>query len=240
MLRAVLFDLDNTLVNFTKTKRACVDAALRAMIAAGLQLSASKAEAVLYTIYREKGIEYDRVFQDFLAHTMQAVDPHILARGIVAYRQEQRKRMQPYPGVVRTLQALRKRGLRLGIVSDAPALKVWIRLMELKLDEHFDTVVTLADAGKIKPAPEPFRQALQKLGIAPAEALYVGDRLDRDIIGARSVGMPTALAVYGEASLPHPFQPIPKPEDVQADYTLRSFSDLLAVVAKLSGASRSS
>ncbi|MBM3313364.1 haloacid dehalogenase, partial [candidate division WOR-3 bacterium] len=86
MIKAVVFDVDNTLVDFTRWKHAAVDAAIVAMIDAGLDLSPAQARSLVFEIYKQKGIEYQEVFDDFLRQTLGRVDYRVLAAGIVAYR----------------------------------------------------------------------------------------------------------------------------------------------------------
>ena len=61
--------------------------------------------------------------------------------------------------------ACRKRGIRLGVVSDAPRLQVWLRLCALGLQHVFDAVVTFDDTNERKPAAAPFREVLRRLGV---------------------------------------------------------------------------
>ena len=62
MIRAIVFDLDNTLVDFMKMKEAAVDAAIEGMIDAGLDLPRESVKARIDAIYQEQGLEYQRVF----------------------------------------------------------------------------------------------------------------------------------------------------------------------------------
>ena len=86
MIRAIVFDLDNTLVDFMSMKKLAVKAAIDAMIDAGLPLDRADAEREIFAIYDREGIEYQRVLDDLLETRMGAVDHKILAAGIVAYR----------------------------------------------------------------------------------------------------------------------------------------------------------
>jgi putative hydrolase of the HAD superfamily len=97
-----------------------------------------------------------------------------------------------------TLLELVKRGIRLGVVSDAPRMQVWLRLCELSLHHVFDAVVTFDDTGERKPSPAPFREVLKRLDIQPGESIMVGDWAERDVVGGKSLGMRTAFARYGD------------------------------------------
>jgi HAD superfamily hydrolase (TIGR02253 family) len=220
MIKAVLFDLDNTLIDFMSIKRASVDSALNAMLSAGLPLKKADAAKKLYDIYWKVGIEHQQIFQKFLVKVMGNVDYRILAAGIVAYRKAQVGILEPYAQVMPTLIALRERGKKLAIVTDAPRLKAWIRLVEMDLQDFFDVVITFEDTKKYKPDAAPFQKAMRKLGVRADECLMVGDWPEKDITGAAAVGMHTALALYG----------MTKPKSIKAEHELKSIADVLRIV----------
>jgi FMN phosphatase YigB (HAD superfamily) len=70
------------------------------------------------------------------------------------------------------------------------------------LGEHFEVVVDSKLAGVEKPDPRIFRAALDRLGIEPAAALYVGDVYEVDVVGARAAGLDAALIGSGTAAAP--------------------------------------
>ena len=222
MFEAVLFDLDNTLVDFMKMKQRCSEAAIRAMVEAGLPLDEEKATAKLFEMYGKVGIENQKIFEKFLKAEMGDVDFKILAAGIAAYRRIKAGHLVPYAHVRDTLVKLKGRGLKLGIVSDAPKLQAWLRLAEMNLMEFFDVVIALEDTGELKPSELPFKAALQKLELDASNILFVGDNPERDIKGAKAIGMRTALAKYGQCT---------KGKD-KADFELESFRELLEIVGK--------
>ncbi len=198
MIRALLFDLDNTLTDFMKMKAAAIDAAVEGMIDMGLPLRAADARERIDAIYRREGIEYQRVFDAFLSETLGSVPNQILAAGIVHYRRVRDTYLVLYPHVRPTLVELLRRGCQLAVVSDAPSLQAWQRLHHLGLEHLFRPVVTFDDTGQRKPSPAPFRRALELLGRSPGEVLMVGDWPERDMIGAKALGMRTVFARYGD------------------------------------------
>ncbi len=129
--------------------------------------------------------------------------------------------MKPYPGTVKTLIKLKGMGMRLGIVSDAPSVNAWIRLVEMNIVDFFDVVITLHDTGEKKPSKIPFLKAIKEIGIKPENVLFVGDLPERDIQGAKALGMKTAFAKYGSQ------KKVKKPG---ADYELERIDDLLKIV----------
>ncbi len=198
MIKAVIFDLDNTLVDFMKMKGEAVDAAIRAMTDAGLDLSYDDVKSRIDAIYKEKGIEFQYVFDSLLSDIFEKVNHKILAAGVVAYRRAREAALVPYPHVYITLYELLKMGMKLAVVSDAPSKEAWLRLTYLNMHHIFDVVVTFEDTSERKPHPAPFTLALKRLSVKPHEALMVGDWAERDIMGAKQVGMKTVFARYGD------------------------------------------
>ena len=198
MIKLIIFDLDNTLTDFMRMKDEAINAAIRAMIDAGLDFPAEKIHGEIYRIYDEEGIEYQKVFNKLLVDLIGHVDYRILAAGIVGYRKAREAALVLYPHVNRTMLTLLKKGLKLAVVSDAPRQEAWLRLCYLGLHHMFDTVIAFEDTGERKPSPVPFRLALERIGIEPAEALMVGDWPERDIAGAGELGMHTVFARYGD------------------------------------------
>src|SRR5712692_10629107 len=223
MIRAVVFDLDNTLVDFMSMKRQATDAAIHSMIDAGLGLSFDETKARIEAIYQERGIEFQNVFDQLLYDIFNKVDYKILSAGIIAYRRAREAALVPYPHVYMTLMELLKRGLRLAVISDAPAREAWLRLCYLNFHHIFHTVVTFDDTGERKPNPGPFRKALELLNVRPHEALMVGDWAERDMIGASNIGMKTVFARYGDT-----FGTI----ETHADYEISDVKELIEIVEK--------
>jgi HAD superfamily hydrolase (TIGR02253 family) len=226
MIRAVIFDLDNTLTDFMKMKRAAIDAAVDGMLDAGLTLPRDDVAARIYRVYDREGIEYQQVFDIFLKEVLGQIDYKILSSAIVSYRRARDSYLVLYPHVNYTLLELLKRGLKLAVVSDAPRLQAWMRLAQLQLQHLFDTIVAFEDTGERKPSPKPFQRAIEMLEIEPAEAIMVGDWPERDMAGAAKVGIRTAFARYGDT-----FGTVHS----GADWDLNDVIELVAIVDSLNG-----
>jgi putative hydrolase of the HAD superfamily len=99
------------------------------------------------------------------------------------------------PDSLWALAELHGRGLGLGSVTNTILLESGIRdaLYRLGLLRYIDAVVVSSAAGYQKPHPALFRRALDELGVAAADAVFVGDRLWEDVGGARAVGMRAVL-----------------------------------------------
>jgi putative hydrolase of the HAD superfamily len=241
MIRAVIFDLDNTLTDFMRVKDAAIETAADAMLDAGLDacLPVSDRETVrdrvvrrIREIYEREGIEYQKVFNTFLQEELGRLDHKFLAAAIVGYRRARDSALVPYPHVHLTLHQLLRRGLKLAVVSDAPRESAWLRLVYLNLHHLFDEVVTFEDTGVRKPEKAPFLAVLERLGVSAEESLMVGDWPDRDMAGASALGIRTVFAHYG-FSWSKDKSPI---ERHPADYEIRDILELVEVVDGLNAA----
>ncbi len=226
-LKAVLFDLDNTLVDFMRLKRFAISSAVDAMIDAGLDMKKASAERKLYSLYKKHGIENQKIFQKFLKEAIGHVDYRILAYAVLAYRKVKDSFLVSYPKTKKTLIALKELGLKLAIVTDAPRQQAWQRLVAMQLDDFFDVVVAFEDTKKHKPAIEPFLMAMKKLNIAAESCIMLGDWPERDIKGAKKLGIKTAFASYGYMFSKHSIH------SVKADYSIKEISQLVRVCKKL-------
>ena len=224
MIKAVIFDLDNTLLDFMKMKDYAVKAAIVGMIEAGLDIDQDESYKTIIGIYEEKGWENQQVFNDFLNKTIGEVNNKYLAAGIVAYRRAREANLLLYPNVNHTLVELIKMSVKLAVVSDAPSREAWMRIYYLNLHHHFDVVLTFDDTNARKPSPIPFEMALSQLNIDPKEALMVGDWPERDVVGANKLGIRTIFARYGDA-----FGTV----DSGADWDINDVYEIVGIVNEL-------
>jgi len=223
MIQAVIFDLDNTLLDFMNMKIKAVESAVHGMIEAGLQMEKDLAKKRIFTIYEEKGWEYQEVFDDFIQKELGKIDYKILASGIVAYRKAREASLILYPNVNSTLITLSKWGLKLGVVSDAPSREAWMRICSVNLHHIFDAIVTFHDTGMHKPSPEPFEKISSLLKVPPENSLMVGDWPERDVIGAKKLGMKTVFAKYGDSF---------GTKNSGADYDVMDVKEILSIISK--------
>jgi putative hydrolase of the HAD superfamily len=102
------------------------------------------------------------------------------------------------PGAIETLRALRRSGLAIGLISDTgttPGVVMRQFMVQLGLRPLFDWLTFSNETGVSKARPQAFLLTLRALGVAPQEALHVGDTPTADVAGAHSVGMAAALTI---------------------------------------------
>jgi putative hydrolase of the HAD superfamily len=125
------------------------------------------------------------------------------------------------------LEALGARGLKLAVVSNT-ASPQWLLqpiLEQQGIAERVDAIVLSSEVGKRKPHPAIFERALSELDVDASEALFVGDRLGADVLGASRVGMKTIQAVW--------FRADEGPAGVEPDYRAFTQMDVLNVVDRI-------
>jgi len=189
-LRAVLFDLDDTLY----AEHQFVDGGFRAAAAfLGPRVGVDPARLAGRLWELHEGHGRGRLFDTLLSEQGVGDDPDLVAACLLAYRTHD-PALRPFDGAFATLDAARAAGLRTGVVSDGAA-GVQRRKLEAiaGLAGRLDVIVLTEELGPglAKPSPVAFRVACLVLGILPAEAVYVGNDPRKDFIGARAAGLAT-------------------------------------------------
>jgi putative hydrolase of the HAD superfamily len=100
------------------------------------------------------------------------------------------KKVKLYAHVHETLKALKDAGFKLGLLSDFPLEQ---KIDYLKLQDYWDVILCSEETNHLKPDPAPFLKLSEQLSVPPERILYVGNSVSYDIIGAKGVGMKTAL-----------------------------------------------
>jgi putative hydrolase of the HAD superfamily len=223
LIKAVIFDIDNTLTDFMKMKKVAVDAAVDGMMDAGLPGAKDDLVREVFDVYWKEGIEDQKIFDKILKAKLGRIDYKILAGGILAYRRAKNGTMTLYPRVNQTLMELMKIGIQRTVISDAPKMEVWLRIVGLGLHHYFDEIITSEDFGVKKPDPKPYRRALEVLGTKPSETLMVGDWPERDIKGAKGMGIRTAWAKYGDTF---------NTKESGAEFELNDIYDVISIIRR--------
>ncbi|MBL8134786.1 MAG: HAD family hydrolase [Anaerolineae bacterium] len=243
MLRAVLFDLDDTLIDWSGfdsdwavLERSYLQGVLRYFAKCGYVIDDLDAYARRFR---------DRAMNAWSVSRTTGRAPHIghlimetaLDFGVRADGLEMAEALRAYnwgivpgtvvfPDVVPSLKQMIAQGIKIGIVTNAPQP---MSMRDIELSEHglFDYFpvcrISAADFGLLKPRAEIFHAALDLVGAAPSEAVFVGDDLDADIVGAQRVGMRAVLRLT------------PRTEsglrtDVVPDASVRSLAELLPML----------
>jgi phosphoglycolate phosphatase len=192
-LRAVLFDLDGTLLdtaediarslNFALAGRAGVfsTAQVRDMIGRGVPTLIER--ALQRSGIAASDAERAAIQERFFGHYQKLHD-------------DGQFEARPYPGVAQALHALRARGLKMGVVTNKPRAAAVALLEHLGLSGWLDVIIGGDSCPERKPHPQPLLLALQTLQVVPQQALMVGDS-QVDVQTARAAAVPIICVPYG-------------------------------------------
>ena len=219
-LRAVVFDLDGTLIDSAPDLRTALNRMLTVHGRPTLGLDsvigmvgdgATKLVARAFAATGDPAAD-----ADLDALTRQFLD---------VYEHHAAVETRPYPGAVEALGRLQEAGLRLGICTNKPQRATDEALIGLGLAPYFDTVVG-GDAldGVRKPDPRLLLAALKRMDVKPSEAAMVGDNAN-DVAAARAADVPVIVRDGGYTRVPS--------RELGADAVFSSFTDLPAVLAGL-------
>lgn len=203
-LRAVLFDAGNTLLFLDYARMAAtVSAALGVsltgdLLAAGAPAAARAAERARQGDRARSEAYFESLF---LGAGVPAASMGVVRELLATLHAELHLWGRVADDAHEALSRLRRAGFRLGVVSNSDG-RVEEALTAAGVRHYFDVVVDSALIGAEKPDPAIFRAALDALGVAPEEAVYVGDLYEVDVLGANAAGMPAVLLVPPGASRP--------------------------------------
>jgi len=196
-IKAVLFDLGNTLVY----QQPC-EPFRRILQANGVFKSIQEIREAFEKGGREFDVERHKALpsHEFYTQWNMAILKHLgITRSVRRLAREIDRqwfnfsKVYVYPEVKDSLSRLKHMGLKLGVVTRGYELDIKQILPRAGLIEFFDVCVGADTTGKRKPSPEAFKHALKQLKVKPEEAIFVGDSLEQDYLGAHKVGMKAVL-----------------------------------------------
>jgi len=233
VLRAVLFDLDDTLFDH----RLCARTALSELHAAHAQFQGYPLDDFerlhstfleeLHPLVTRGEIPLEEARRERLRRLFRAVGAapaeDLIAEAAAAYRESYIRFRQPIPGAAPLLAAVKRRA-RVAIVSNNLLEEQQDKLRQCDLSEYIDVLVVSEEAGMSKPDPRIFEITLDRLGCRPDEVVMVGDSWTADIAGAIASGI-----------RPIWFNPLrlPRPDpEVQVDelYALEPVDEAMRVI----------
>jgi putative hydrolase of the HAD superfamily len=239
VLDAVLFDWGDTLFHFAWDE-ALLEAGWEAGLAAVKRDGLPSYEEAAARFRQEyvpllwvpgsiEEIEYPGLVREALAHFGVEISDEELARFLEAEHEAWAPARQLGASTHALLDSLRARNLKLGLVSNVfdPGWLLRRDLEQMGLADRLDAAIFSSEVGKRKPHPAIFWAALEELHVEPERSLFVGDRRDADIRGAKELGLTTVQALWFRAD----------DEDAgpEPDYEAFTQMDVLNIVRRLLG-----
>jgi phosphoglycolate phosphatase len=217
-LRAVLFDLDGTLIDSIPDLAGAVNRLLAAEGRAPLP-----ADQIKLMVGDGAGTLVARAFAARGGLPGPEVEPY-LARFLADYEPRSAELTRPWPGVEAVLADLKGRGLQLAVCTNKPSVATAEVLGALGLAGWFDAVVGGDDVPALKPDPLHVHACLDRLGVRPDQAVLVGDSIN-DVLAAKAAGVPSIVVSFGYARGPA--------AELGADLVIDSFSELVGAIARV-------
>jgi len=233
-VRALLLDLDDTLLDYSGGVDACWEAACAS--AAGEVAQAPLVAALAQTRRsfwsdpehnRRERVHMVRAWTRIATLALERCggDPRLGAAIAEAFAARRRSVMTLFPDAVQVLTALRERGTPLGLVTNGDAREQRAKIERHDLARFFDAIVIEGEFGAGKPDAAVYRTALSGLGVAVGpEVWMIGDHLEFDVAGAQRLGLRAAW-------LDRPGLGVPAESAVRPDRILRELGDLIALLA---------
>jgi putative hydrolase of the HAD superfamily len=235
VVRAVLFDFGGTLYDYATLAPGDRECLLALVRWAGIDAEESEIRhaqrqamrRVFHSYLPRRFYLHRDLFRDAAAGLLESFgvtpDPAHLER----YRQMQwelhRRDFALREGVIETLQALRERGLHVGMVSNIDDDQLDHLIDVAGLRPYFHSLLSSQAAAACKPDPTIFAEALRRAACAPEQVLFVGDTIAQDVAGANRAGMRSVLLWHRDGTAP------PTTDDAPA-HVIRRIPDLLALL----------
>ena len=189
MIKAVFFDIDDTLYDTSGFAKLARKAALNVMIDSGLPLSPDEAYDLLREIIKEKGSNYDKHLNVLTKRVFGEEKPLLIALGMITYHNVKFALLRLFPETMSTLIHLKARGYHLGVISNGITIKQYEKLVRLGLHHFFHSVITSQEAGVEKPDIAIFELAMKTMGCKAENSVMIGNSFNDDVLGAIDAGM---------------------------------------------------
>lgn len=240
-LKAVFFDMGGTIDTHTYERRAGIEATeeiRRLLSRAGVDVHGCDEELYdrineglsAYRQWREVSLielPPEKVWREFILKTYPLAPGRLdgVAEDLTYTVDTRYYQRRLRPEIPKVLETLTRMGLKLGIISNIQSRgQVPGDLRRYGIRHYFDPVVLSCQYGRRKPDPAIFLHAADLINVPACSCVHIGDRISRDIIGAKRAGF--ALAVQ----IRHAFKETPEPETPKPDAVLETMAELPAVL----------
>jgi len=219
-VKAVLFDLDNTLYD---TQQYFIGAfeSISKYVSSEYDLPEQKIYKTLGKLWQKKTSMYPYLFNDLLKLLQIKQDSPEVIDALVRLFNGYAGNIELYPDVLPTLQELRGRLYKLGIITDGTVERQKRKIELLKLEPLFDVIIYTKEI-ESKASPTPFLAALARLNVKAPDAYYIADNPLIDFKGAKEVGIKTIRILRGE------YTKIPRNEYI--DFEVEKLEELLEII----------
>lgn len=197
MIKAVIFDIDNTMYSFDNAHKRAMEA-LGAYAEKTFGMKFEQLEALVkkcMDIVKERTGEncaawHNRLLRfQCLLEQIGDTDYQKAMEMYHVYWDTVLEMMEPEPGLIELILRLKEKGIKIGIGSDMTAYIQYKKLKKLGVLQYLDFLVTSEEAGAEKPTPRFFELCVKKAGCRPKECIFIGDSPEKDVLGPAKCGL---------------------------------------------------
>jgi len=226
MIKAIIFDLDDTLFSSSKIATKCRKNAVKEMVKHGLKDKFENVYSSLLKIILKRGSNYNFHFNDLLKSYNIKYPEKIIAAGVIAYHKTKMNDIETFEGVHKILSKLKKLNIKLILMTNGRLNKQWEKILLLKLDKYFDDVIISDKQNQDISKLNNFKEIIKKYKLNVSKTISVGDRLNTEIKAGNELGMITVRILKGK------YKHI-KSKKIKPDFIIKEFKELLLILQKL-------
>ncbi len=170
-----------------------------------------------------------QVFRKYIFHNYSEAIPQVdpVAENLMVWIETHYYKRQMRPEMPKVLEAIRRMGYKIGLISNVSSHgQVPLNLTQYGIKHYFDPIVLSSEYKRRKPDPSIFHYAARLSNSPASECIYIGDRISRDILGARRAGYRLAIQIK------HAFNHGEADEGATPDLILNDMTELLAVLRR--------
>lgn len=231
--KAILFDLDDTILRFSASGEECWRAVCERYASRVAGVSGDELFTVIHATAKaywtrpdlpaSKRLDLPGSRREHVMMSLRALDvhdqglAHEMADTFTATREDG---IRPFPGAVETLARLRDLGVRLGLITNGAKTPQWAKIDRFGLAQYFGVVVVEGEFGVGKPDERVYRHAMAALGVTEADTWVVGDNFGWEVEAPQAMGI---KAVWCD----HRAEGVPAHETAEPDRIVTAISELL-------------
>lgn len=224
MIRAIIFDLDDTLYDEMQFVRGGFEA-----VSSYTSKNANVNQNVVYQLLLDVLEKHGRgqTF-DIALKKLGLYNKNLIPKLVKVYRTHKPK-LSLYSEVRTVLSTLRKQGYKLGLITDGNVEVQRNKVEALKIKDFFDCIIFSDEYGieKQKPNPFPYQKALKELKASARETIYVGDNPYKDFVSAKRLGIHTIRIMRGQ------YKNVTLNKEFEAEYQIINLGELIDIVPQI-------
>jgi len=241
-IKLVGFDLDDCLFDSTGLSERARIKGIEAMIELGLKIDREKAIKIIQEIVKEYGSNSSKHYNYFIRryNRLEEIEEPIsysyqfkfISAAVMAYHGEKINSIKLYDDVEPCLKKLNEMSIKTAIITDGLPIKQYEKILRLGIDDLIDLTVISDEIGVRKPNPQLFDHCLKKFGIKGPECIYVGDRIDKDIIPALLNNI-HSVYIHRGGKYDSYKTGVKIPHEIKPDYEISDLNELINIIDEI-------